>query len=239
MTQRNAFHPLSNRILGLLFALVLSLIAATLFWLFKEPTQEIPKGVSPLHVDLNQIIGPWYEVARLDSAPENAIKNPVLFIKYSGLGGDKIYPFADPEDPRFRVIILGNSSSGSSPVIWDEVTDKIEDYKRDTITMPCWGFLKCAFHLIAYDDKNRSWMVFSGHKKTQLWIFSRAPGLTPQLMEDLKDQLADWGFNIRKLIYSHQLPSIPHQLPPIPETLPKAPIIPLSPVDGEEKIHRP
>jgi len=209
-----------------LFLGVFILLALGLFWFIEKPTLGTPDGVTPLtSVDLHQIEGPWFEVARLDSPREKDLKYPSIFIKYAGKGGDTLPSFSDPEDPRFVIHLMGKTSHGLVETVWTKASEPLKDYKTGTLILPCVEFIPCAFHLVAYDEEDRNWMVVAGRFKDQLWIFSRAPGLMPKTLDDIKKKLRNWGYEVDALSYANELPNTP-EVPPVPKVLPTIPTLP-------------
>ena len=207
-----------------IIALSLALFAVGLYVVIKKPTLTPPAGIRPLKsVDLHQIEGPWFEVARLSSPMGQEVKDPLLFIKYAGKGGDFLPSYPDPEDPRLKLIYMGTTAQGQKETVWSEMSDPIKDYKTGTLRVDCWGFIPCAFHLINYDEDQQMWMVIAGPFKNQLWIFSRTPGLLPDSLNALKKKLAHKGYEVGALTYSNELPRIPDIMPKIPEVLPHIP----------------
>jgi len=208
-----------------LFIGIFILLALGLFWWVEKPTLGTPDGVTPLtSVDLHQIEGPWFEVARLDSPPEKDLQYPSIFIKYAGKGGDALPSFPDPKDPRFVIHLMGKTARGQVETVWTKASEPLKDYKTGTLILPCIQFIPCAFHLIAYDEY-RNWMVVAGRFKHQLWIFSRGPGLMPKTLDDIKKKLSNWGYDVDSLRYGNELPNIP-EAPPIPKVLPAVPTLP-------------
>ena len=213
------FSSTALRWLTLLILVVLSVLGS-IRYVYLSPPFGIHRQV-PL--DLHQIQGPWFEVARLESPLEQDLKYPVLFIKYTGPGADGLYPYSDPSDPRFRVVLMGQSESGTRRIALDTTTYMLDDYRTSTLVMTCPNGLPCAYHLIDYDLENQSWMVVTGRNKSQLWIFSRSPGIFPDTLKMIKKKLSAQGYDVDALIYGNTLPKLPDVLPKIPETLPIPP----------------
>ena len=210
-----------------IIALSLALVALGLYVVIKKPTLTPPAGIRPLKsVDLHQIEGPWFEVARLSSPIEDNLKFPSLFIRYSGSRREGLWSYADPDDPRFRIELLGMVSNEPKKIISQTVTDRVKDYKVGTLSMPCWGFIRCAYHLIAYYEDHRSWMVVAGAFKNQLWIFSRAPGLVPDALKNIQKTITGLGYDAKSFTYSNELPRVPEIVPTIPDVIPEVPAMP-------------
>ena len=186
-----------------------------------------PIGVEPLsNIDLHQIQGPWFEVARLSSPLEDGKKNPLLYVRYTGEGANLTYPYADPLDPKLRIIFTGETEKGEAHVIIDEETPRLDNFKTGALILNCRWYWPCAFHLIDYDDNNRTWMVVAGSFKSQLWIFSRAPGILPSTWESISNRLAAKGYDVSKLTWAYALPPIPKILPALPDNVPPVPSMP-------------
>jgi len=223
-------QPILKAVIGL----GLALFTLGLYVVTQKPTLTPPAGIRPLKsVDLHQIEGPWFEVARLRSPMGQEVKDPLLFIKYAGKGGDFLPSYPDHEDPRLKLIYMGTTAQGQKETVWSEMSDPIKDYKTGTLRVDCWGFIPCAFHLINYDEDQQMWMVIAGPFKNQLWIFSRTPGLLPDSLNAVKKKLAHKGYKVDDLKYSNELPRIPDIKPKIPEVLP--PIPKMTPGSSSEK----
>ena len=190
------------------------------FWWFQKSLLSTPEGIAPFqNVELHQMQGPWFEVARLDSPIERDIHDPTIFIRFTGPGADSMFPTYDPADPRLRIMVAGRSEG----TVYDEVTDQIDNFNGGRIVLPCYKFLKCAFYLIDFDTKGHTWMVIGGSRKNQLWVLSTWPGLMPNIMNPLKTRLAAKGYDTRNLIYSNAPPKLPEINPAVPDLLPALP----------------
>lgn len=204
----------------IILALITSAIIGIAWKLFFTP----PTGIAPLsELDLKQIQGPWFEVARLDSPLEQEIKYPMLFVKFTGAGADLTMPYPDEKDPRFRLVLTGYGKDGLSKSVLDEKTWATNQYRGGTLTFPCWHFLPCTVHVIDHDTENRYWMVVAGSSRNDLWIFARGPGLAPKVLENLKTGLKQKGYPVENLTYPISLPPVPDIVPAIPDKLPLPP----------------
>lgn len=219
--------PKASFVRPILFLSVLLL--AIVVW-FNLPTIELSDddAWSPKHVDLRRLEGPWFEVARLPHDKEKAIKNPLLFFKYAGAGQEGMNPYPDPSDPRFRVIVTGQSVEGSPTRVIDVMTDPVKDYNAQSVSIPCFRIFHCPLLLLAFDNENKVFMVVAGPTKNELWIFSRTPGLPVKVMSDLKNRLKQWGYGVENLVYSNEPPEGPEVVPPAPKDLPDTPEPPRS-----------
>jgi apolipoprotein D and lipocalin family protein len=222
MIPTNSAHVLRKVSRSLVLRFLIGIAAA--YWLVRLFILSPPLGIQRLDsVDLKQIQGPWFEVARLDSPLEKDLTNPMIFIKFSGSGSDSFYPYPDPADPRFRIVLMGQSTSGQRMTVLDKTTLPLDTYTTGTLLIPCDKWFPCAFHLIDYDKEGHTWMVVTGATKKQLWILSRGPGLLPAVLDTLKGKLMKEGYDLNALTYSNQLPAIPDVLPPMPQILPTPP----------------
>jgi apolipoprotein D and lipocalin family protein len=180
-----------------------------------------PRGITPLDaVDLHKIRGPWFEIARLSSPLEDGFHSVNLDIRYTGAGSDLTFAYPDAEDPRFRIILTGRDASDHLSLLLDKTTDRIDDFNSGSLFMNCRGVLRCGFHLIAYDNLDRSWMVVAGPSRNHLWVFSRAPGFLPITQQRIWDQLKTMGYDLNLLTLSQNLPGIPATPPATPEIPP-------------------
>lgn len=202
------------------------LLTATASWSIIQPWMRLPEGIEPSkNLKLENIEGPWFEVATPKTSIEvkNGLKTVSLFLKYSGPGGDKIPAFRDPNDPRFKIMLMGNGADGEGKMLLNTKSHLIKDWRSATVVLPCFASIPCAFHVIDYDEKNMLWMIVAGWDRDQVRVFSRAPGLPDDIMEDVKSKLVAFGYDVNSLRYENNLPPIPKFAPAVPKVIPPAP----------------
>lgn len=206
--------------------IALLLFVAAAAWSVTQPWMHPHTGVEPSKtLQLERIEGPWFEVIASKSATEVKAKLSTvsLFVKYSGPGGDKMIPYRDPNDPRFRIMLMGNTTDGEPKMLLDTKSHLIKDWQAGTVVIPCFASIPCAYHVIDYDDKAMGWMIVAGWDRDQVRVFSRAPGLPDNIVEEINARLVAFGYDLSELSYENKLPSIPKLAPAVPQVVPPLP----------------
>lgn len=207
-------------------AISLLLLLCAFGWWTVQPWMTPPKGIEPsTSLSLERVEGPWFEVVAPKSSVEvqRGLSSVILFLKYSGPGGDRMPSYRDPNDPRFRIMLMGTPASGEPVTLVETKSHLIKDWHSATLVMPCFSSIPCAFHVIDYDEKNMGWMIVSGWEAGQLRVFSRIPGLPEDLMEKVKGKLAALGSDPDSFRWENNLPPLPKLGPALPEELPPQP----------------
>lgn len=205
-------------------ALLLFVVAAA--WSVVQPWMHPPKGVEPSKtLQLERIEGPWFEVVASKNVTEVKEKLSAvrLFVKFSGPDGERMMPFKDPNDPRFRIMLMGNTAEGQTKLLLDTKTHLIKDWQGGTVVIPCVASIPCAYHVIDYDDKDMVWMIVAGWDRDQVRVFSRAPGLPENLIDEIDTKLVALGYDLSALNYENKLPPIPKFAPAVPKVVPPLP----------------
>jgi hypothetical protein len=141
-----------------------------------------------------------------------------------GAGGDRVQPFLDPENPRFRILMFQNGGGGQ--VVWGAQTDRIGDYFGGSVQVPCGWIMRCGLHLLGYDRKLNGWMIIGSSNRYSWWVFSRVPGLSSTAAVDVQTRIKALGLQGEFKTNHGVMPPLPELLPMIPESLPPVPGIP-------------
>ena len=163
-----------------------------LFTLFISGCSSIPKGVEPVTgFEVNRYLGKWYEIARLDHSFERGLSN--VSAEYSMR-----------EDGSVRVINRGYNDAKKK---WQEAEGRAKFIGSPTV-----GSLKVSFfgpfyggyNIFDLDKQNYQHVMIAGNDRSNLWILSRQPTLSPEIQKRLVDQAALLKFPVEKLIYVDQ-----------------------------------
>lgn len=217
----------------------LVMVIAVSGWFVIQPWQKLPEGIEPIKpFKLENLEGPWFEVAAPKSSIEvkEGLTDVRLFLKYSGPGGDRIPPYRDPNDPRYRIMLMGSAAGGETKFVVNTKSHLIRDWESASVVMPCFGSIPCAFHVIDFDSKNKLWMIVAGWERDQVRVFSRIPGLPGGDLSAVNAKLAALGYDANALRYENNLPPVPQMIPVLPEELPPQPKLnfPPPPADADE-----
>jgi apolipoprotein D and lipocalin family protein len=152
----------------------------------------IPENVKPVDCfKLEQYLGKWYEIARLDHSFERGLTRVSANYSLRDDGGVK-------------VINRGYLAKENK---WKEVEGKAYFAGR-----PDQGFLKVSFFgpfygsyiVIELDHDNYHYALVCGPDKSYLWILAREPGIKEDVKNNLIAKAAALGFETNKLIFVDQ-----------------------------------
>jgi apolipoprotein D and lipocalin family protein len=147
-----------------------------------------PDNIQPVQpFDLNQYLGNWYEIARLDHSFERGLSHVTA-------------TYSMREDGGVKVVNRGYSEKDKK---WESAEGKayFAD-KTDT------AFLKVSFFgpfygsyvVFELDKDNYQYAMISGPDTDYLWILARQPQLEPELLKNLIAKAKSLGFATDKLI---------------------------------------
>ncbi len=152
----------------------------------------IPENVSPVTgFDIDQYLGTWYEIARLDHSFERGLERVTAEYSLRDDGGIKVVNRGlDPQKNRWKEAIgkayfVGDSTLGSLKVSF-------------------WGPFYSSYNIIDLDKKKYSYSMVCGPNKSYLWILAREPHLEETLKSELIKKAKDLGFETEKMIHVTQ-----------------------------------
>ena len=149
----------------------------------------MPESIKPVDgFNLNNYLGKWYEIARLDHSFERGLSQVTANYSIKDDGG-------------VRVINKGFSIKNNE---WQEAEGKA--YFVDTTTE---GYLKVSFFgpfygsyvVFELEHKNYQYAFISGPNTDYLWLLSRTTSVEPEVMQKFLKMSKERGFNIEDLIY--------------------------------------
>ena len=149
----------------------------------------MPESIKPVDgFNLNNYLGKWYEIARLDHSFERGLSQVTANYSIKDDGG-------------VRVINKGFSVKNNE---WQEAEGKA--YFVDTTTE---GYLKVSFFgpfygsyvVFELEHENYQYAFISGPNTDYLWLLSRTTSVEPEVMQKFLKMSKERGFNIEDLIY--------------------------------------
>ncbi len=148
----------------------------------------VPEGITPVqNFELNRYLGKWYEIARLDHSFERGLERVTA-------------EYSLREDGGVRVINRGYSPEKKE---WKQIEGKAYFVGAANV-----GHLKVSFFgpfyssYVVFDiDPEYSYAFVSGNSTSYLWLLSRTPTVSDQLLTRFKVWAGEIGFDTDKLIY--------------------------------------
>ena len=150
-------------------------------------------------IDVNQYLGTWYEIARLDHSFERGLQNVTA-------------NYSKNENGTIKVINRGFDTKKNE---WKEAEGKayfVDSANRDgsntgKLKVSFFGPFYGSYNIIELDKPYYNYaMVTSG--KNYLWILSRTPQLTYPIKQHLVARAKELGFATDDLIYVAQITEI-------------------------------
>jgi len=151
-----------------------------------------PESVQPVtNFKLDRYLGKWYEIARLDHSFEKGLSQVSAEYSLRDNGG-------------VRVLNRGFSESENK---WKEAEGKAYFVNSDSE-----GFLKVSFFgpfygsyiIFELDHENYQYAFVSGPNTKYLWLLSRTPSVSPDVIEKFIAMSKARGFDTEHLIYVKQ-----------------------------------
>jgi apolipoprotein D and lipocalin family protein len=157
--------------------------------LFVSGCLGLPKGVSPVdQFDLNKYLGKWYEIARLDHSFERGLDRVTA-------------EYALRDDGGVRVINRGFSIADNK---WKEaegiayfVGGQDLGYLRVSFFGPFYG----SYIVFELDKEKYQYAFVAGYSTSYLWLLSRTPKVSKELVDRFVKTSKDLGFDTDNLIF--------------------------------------
>ncbi|EPT9267319.1 lipocalin family protein [Vibrio parahaemolyticus] len=152
----------------------------------------MPKTVQPVKdFKLNNYLGQWYEIARLDHSFERSLSQ--VTAKYSLR-----------KDGGVSVLNRGYSAATKE---WKEA-----EGKAYFVNHPDEGYLKVSFFgpfygsyvVFELEKENYEYAFVSGPNNDYLWLLSRSPSVSADIIERFEQLAEENGFDVENLIYVEQ-----------------------------------
>ncbi|GAB1097422.1 MAG: lipocalin family protein [Shewanella algae] len=152
----------------------------------------MPDSVKPVSgFELNNYLGKWYEVARLDHSFERGLTQVTAEYKMRSDGG-------------VSVLNRGYSEADGE---WKEAEGKAYFVNSDTdayLKVSFFGPFYGSYVVFELDRKNYSYAFVSGPDTDYLWLLSRTAVVEPEVMDKFIQMSAERGFDTSKLIFVAQ-----------------------------------
>jgi len=151
-----------------------------------------PNSVNPVtEFNLNNYLGKWYEIARLDHSFERGL--------------DKVTAeYSMREDGGVKVVNRGFSASDGE---WKEAVGKaffVEEQNKGYLKVSFFGPFYGSYVVFALDSAHYQYAFVSGPNTSYLWLLSRTPEIEDDLKAMFVEKVEKLGFNPKNLIWVKQ-----------------------------------
>jgi len=153
----------------------------------------LPKNVVPVtEFDADRYLGTWYEIARLDHRFERGLSNVTATYSTREDGG----------------LVVENRGFSTRKGEWKNATGKayfVGDKTTGHLKVSFFGPFYGSYAVFELDKDDYQHAFVSGNTTKYLWLLSRTPQVSDQLLENFKTRAENLGFDISKLIMvNHQ-----------------------------------
>lgn len=171
-------------------------LCVSLLWLGLGACVGIPDGTEPVkNFSLEQYLGTWYEIARMDHRFERDLSNVTAEYSLKDDGG-------------VRVLNRGFNTKKDE---WKEAEGKayfVDDSTVGRLKVSFFGPFYASYNVIALDQENYQWSLVTGPDKDYLWILSRTPVLDQAVVDELLSTAKSLGYKTDELIFVSQAKSL-------------------------------
>ncbi len=148
----------------------------------------LPKGVTPVeNFDLDQYLGKWYEIARLDHRFERGLSE--VSAEYSLLDNGDV-----------RVLNSGYSQSKQESNTAEGTAKFVESSSTGHLKVSFFGPLYGSYVVFELDD-DYEYAFVSGFNKKYLWLLARSSKPDPKVIDLFKVRASELGFPVEELIW--------------------------------------
>jgi len=169
-----------------------SWLCISILWLGLAGCVGIPEGTEPVKgFSLDQYLGTWYEIARMDHRFERDLSNVTAEYRLKDDGG-------------VRVLNRGFNTKKDE---WKEAEGKayfVDDSTVGRLKVSFFGPFYASYNVIALDQEDYQWSLVTGPDKDYLWILSRTPVLDQAVVDELVSTARSLGYKTDELIFVSQ-----------------------------------
>jgi len=154
----------------------------------------LPKNVVPVgDFNAERYLGTWYEIARLDHRFERGLSNVTATYSARKDGG----------------LVVKNRGYSERKGKWKDAVGKayfVGDKTTGHLKVSFFGPIYGSYAVFELDKDNYQHAFVSGNTTKYLWLLSRTPQVTDELLAVFKSSATDLGFDTSKLIMvKHEL----------------------------------
>ncbi|MGB1333504.1 MAG: lipocalin family protein [Porticoccaceae bacterium] len=148
----------------------------------------VPEGVVPVNnFELDRYLGRWYEVARLDHSFERDLQAVTA-------------EYVTRDDGGIKVINSGRNIDSGEIQQAEGRAYFVEDPSIGHLKVSFFGPFFGSYVIFELDQDNYQYAFIAGNTTDYLWLLSRSPKVSQELLEKFKDSATSLGFNLEELI---------------------------------------
>ena len=152
----------------------------------------LPEDVTPVDdFDVNRYLGKWYEIARLDHSFERGL--------------DKISAeYSLRDDGGVKVTNRGFDTADNK---WQDIEGKAFFVNSETeghLKVSFFGPFYGSYVVFELDKQEYQYAFVAGYNKSYLWLLSRTPTVSDQLLDRFIKRSRELGFDTDNLIFVKQ-----------------------------------
>jgi apolipoprotein D and lipocalin family protein len=152
----------------------------------------MPERVQPVtDFELDRYLGKWYEIARLDHSFERGLERVTAEYSLKDDGGVKVV----------------NRGFSVKKGEWNESEGKayfVEDASQGYLKVSFFGPFYGSYVVFGLDQIDYQYAFISGPDTSYLWLLSRTPQVSDEVMNDFLEQAQARGFDTDDLIIVNQ-----------------------------------
>lgn len=149
----------------------------------------LPEGVNPVdEFNTDRYLGKWYEIARLDHSFERGLSRVTA-------------EYSRRDDGGLDVVNRGYAQAKDK---WEEAegrayfaADKDKGHLKVSFFGPFYG----SYVVFELDKEHYQYAFVAGYNKSYLWLLSRTPTVSSQLVDRFTHRSKQLGFDTDKLIF--------------------------------------
>ena len=148
----------------------------------------VPEGVVPVNnFELDRYLGRWYEVARLDHSFERDLEAVTA-------------EYVTRDDGGIKIINSGRNIDSGEMQQAEGRAYFVEDPSKGHLKVSFFGPFFGSYVIFELDQDNYQYAFIAGNTTDYLWLLSRSPKVSKELLEQFKDSASNLGFNLEDLI---------------------------------------
>ena len=148
----------------------------------------VPEGVTPVsNFELDRYLGRWYEVARLDHSFERDLE--AVSAEY-----------AVRDDGGIKVINSGRNIDSGQMQQAEGRAYFVEDPSIGHLKVSFFGPFFGSYVIFELDKEGYQDAVVAGNTTDYLWLLSRSPKVSEELLEKFNSRAVESGFDLQELI---------------------------------------
>jgi apolipoprotein D and lipocalin family protein len=141
--------------------------------------------------EIKRYLGKWYEIARLDHSFERGLEKVTAEYTLREGGG----------------VAVKNRGYSTAEKIWKEAEGKaflVRESDQGYLKVSFFGPFYGSYVIFELDKENYQYSFVSGPNESYLWLLSRTPTVSKDLLARFKEKAQRAGFKADDLIYVNQ-----------------------------------